>query len=57
MKKSIFTISLLLFSIMSIAQIDYTKGIWDIFEEDFVNYIPSTGVLDSRNGFHLSPHG
>lgn len=57
MKKFIFTISLLIFSISSIAQIDYTKGIWDVFEEDFSDYIPSTSVLDSRNGYQLPPYG
>lgn len=57
MKKSLLIISLLLGHFLSFAQIDHTRGIWDVFEKDEYNYIPSSGVLDSRNGFHLSPQG
>ena len=57
MKKSLLIISLLLGHFLSFAQIDHTRGIWDVFENEEYNYIPSSGVLDSRNGFHLSPQG
>ena len=57
MRKSLLIISLLLGHFLSFAQIDHTRGIWDVFEHEEYNYIPSSGVLDSRNGYRLSPHG
>ena len=57
MRKSLLIISLLLGHFLSFAQIDHTRGIWDVFENEEYNYIPSSGVLDSRNGYRLSPHG
>ena len=57
MKRFLFIISLLLGVFSSIAQIDYTQGMWDVCEDDFYNYFPSTGVLDSRNGYQLPPRG
>lgn len=57
MKKSLLIISLLLSNFLSISQIDHTKGVWDICEDDEYNYIPKSGILDSRNGYRLSPHG
>ena len=57
MKKSLLIISLLLGHFLSFAQIDHTRGIWDVFENEEYNYIPSSGILDSRNGHRLSPHG
>lgn len=41
MKKSLLIISLLLGHFLSFAQIDHTRGIWDVFEKDEYNYIPS----------------
>lgn len=57
MKRYLFIISLLLNSFFCVAQIDNNIGIWDVFEDNYLNYIPSTGVLDSRNGYKLSPTG
>ena len=57
MKKSLLIISLMLGHFLSFAQIDHTRGIWDVFENEEYNYIPSSGILDSRNGHRLSPHG
>ena len=57
MKKLLLIISLLLLNAHTIAQIDYTRGQWDVFEDNYYNYIPFSGTLDSRNGYHLSPHG
>ena len=57
MRKSLLIISLLLGHFLSFAQIDHTRGIWDVFENEEYNYIPSSGILDSRNGHRLSPHG
>lgn len=44
-------------SFLCIAQIDNTIGIWDVYEDNYLNYIHSMGVLDSRNGYKLSPTG
>lgn len=57
MKKYLFIISLLLCNFLCFAQIDYIEGTWDEYEYTPYNYIPSTGVLDSRNGWRLSPQG
>lgn len=57
MKRFLFIISLLLNCLHCAAQIDYTEGTWDEFEYVPNNYIPSSGILDSRNGWRLSPHG
>ena len=57
MKKSLFIVSLLLCDCLSWAQIDHMRGMWDECEEMGINYSSSTGNLDSRNGYQLSPHG
>ena len=57
MKRLLFTISFLLCSIIAFSQIDYSEGVWDVFEDDFTNYIPLNHSIDSRNGYRLSPHG
>ena len=57
MKRLLCIISLLINNLLSFAQIDYIEGFWDVCEPAISNYIPSTGVLDSRNGYWHSPHG
>lgn len=57
MKKLLLTISFLYYAIMAFSQIDYSRGIWDICEDDFTNYVSINQTLDSRNGCRLSPHG
>lgn len=57
MKKLLLTISFLFCALMAFSQIDYSKGVWDICEDDFTNYVSINQMLDSRNGCRLSPHG